>query len=54
MHAAHRAVAVIAGDGVMAADDFFETLDKLRQLGRRNSGIFDKGDGLLITFGAEQ
>ena len=54
MHAADGTMAVVSGDGIVACNDFAETLDKLRQLGRRHRGVFDEGDRLLVAFDAEQ
>src|SRR5262249_34365552 len=54
MHATHRTMAIVAGDGVVTSNDFPETFDEFRQLRGLNRGILDKSDGLLISLSSEQ
>ena len=39
VHAAHGAMAVVAGDRLVTRDDFAEALDELRQFGRRRPPV---------------
>jgi hypothetical protein len=52
VHATDGAMAVVAGDGIVACDHGAKAFDELGQFGRLHRRVFDKGDGLFVSFGA--
>src|SRR5262249_47317039 len=50
----HRAVAVVAGGGVVAAEDFPEARDERGEPGRIDGGVLDEGDRLLLALEPEE
>ena len=54
MQAAHAGVAVIAGLGVVVADDFVKAADELPQVFRVDRRVFDERNGLGVAVNAHQ